>query len=97
MDSLHIAVASYDYILVFDIYVCKNCISPKIAQKKKILLIPLDNDLTYENRLHTKLCLKRDYPSSECYFLHNTAEKLAIVQKYKKNQLIQVDKFKVSP
>ena len=93
MDSLSVAISNYDYILVFDIYLCKDCVSSKIKKKKKILLIPLDNDVTYEGRLHTKLYLKRDYPASDCYFLK---EKLAIVQKYQKNQLIEVKKSKLS-
>jgi hypothetical protein len=96
MDSLYIAVSDYDYVLVFDAYMCKSCIPPKTQQKKKILLIPLDNDASYENRLHTKLSLKRDYPISDCYFLSNIAEKSAIVQKYKKNQLIEIKKEKFS-
>lgn len=96
MDSLSIAVLKYDYVLVFDFLLCKDCVSPKVKNKKKILLIPLDNDLTYDSRLYTKLYLKRDYPASDCYFLKNTAEKLAIVQMYKKNQLIEVKKEKLS-
>lgn len=91
MDSLHICISNYDYVLVFDIYLCKHCISPK-QQRKKILLISLDNDATYETRIHTKLELKRDYPASDCYFLGNKAEKLAIVKKYTKNQLIEINK-----
>jgi hypothetical protein len=90
MDSLCISVADYDYILVFDVYLCKDCVSPKIKQKKKILLIPLDNDVTYENRLSTKLSLKRDYPVSDCYFFNSEDKKKAIVQKYTKNQLIKI-------
>ena len=94
MDSLHIAVSSYDYVLVFDIYLCKDCVSPKIAKKKKILLIPLDNDITYENRFQTKLELKRDYPASDCYFLNSTEKKLAIVQHYKRNEIVEIKKKK---
>ena len=90
MDSLDIAVAGYDYILVFDMYLCKDCVSPKIKQKKKILLIPLDNDATYENRLNTKLSLKRDYPASDCYFLDSEDKKKEIIRKYQKNQLIKI-------
>ena len=90
MDSLYIDVSNYDYILVFDMYVCENCISPKIKQKKKILLIPLDNDAGYENRIGTKLRLKRDYPASDCYFL-DSAKKYAILQKYPKNKLIKTE------
>lgn len=89
MDSLYIAVSDYDFVLVFDVYLCKDCVSPKIKQKKKILLIPLDNDATYESRISTKLYLKRDYPASDCYFLDSQGKKLAIVQKYPKNQLIK--------
>jgi len=92
MDSLHIAVSNYDYVLVFDMYLCKDCIAPKIKQKKKILLIPLDNDLTYESRVKTKLYLKRDYPVSDCYFLDSAEKKKAILRKYQKNQLVKVDK-----
>ena len=88
MDSLHIAVSDYDYVLVFDAYLCKDCISPKVQKKKKILLLPLHNDATYESRLHTKLSLKQTYPVSDCYFLGNQEEKLAIVQRYQKNKLI---------
>jgi hypothetical protein len=87
MDSLYIDVSKYDYILVFDIYVCQYCISPKI-KGKKILLIPLDNDATFEIRIHQKLTLKRDYPKSDCYFLNSEEKKLAIVQNYQKNQLV---------
>ena len=90
MDSLYIAVSDYDYILVFDAYLCKSCISPQIQQKKKILLIPLDNDLTYDARLYTKLSLKRDYTISDCYFLNSTEKKLAIVKRYPKNQLVAI-------
>ena len=92
MDSLYVDVSKYDYVLVFDMYVCKDCVSPKIKQKKKILLIPLDNDASYENRLNTKLSLKRDYPASDCYFLDSAEKKKAIVQRYPKNQLIKVGK-----
>lgn len=94
MDSLYIAVSDYDYILVFDAYLCNDCVSPKIKKKKKILLIPLHNDATYENRIHTKLELKRDYPASDCYFLNSKEEKSAIILKYPKNQLIQINKKK---
>ena len=94
MDSLYVAVSNYNYVLVFDVYMCKNCISPKIAKKKKILLIPLDNDATYESRLHTKLTLKRDYPASDCYFLDSSEKKKAIIQDYKKNELIEITKRK---
>ena len=89
MDSSYVDILKYEYILVFDIYSCKDCVSPKIQKKKKILLIPLDNDLTYEARLHTKLNLKRDYPASDCYFLSTEVQKLAIVKKYKRNQLFR--------
>ena len=92
MDSLYVGVSNYDYILVFDMYLCKDCVSPKIKEKKKILLIPLDNDVAYENRIHTKLSMKRDYPASDCYFLSNKEEKLAIIKKYQKNQLIEINK-----
>ena len=90
MDSLYIAVSKYDYILVFDAYMCKDCISPKTQKKKKILLIPLDNDLTSGGRLHTKLSLKMNYPVSDCYFLNDMEKKRAIIQKYPKNQLIKI-------
>jgi len=92
MDSLYIDVSNYDYVLVFDMYVCKDCIFPKVRQKKKILLIPLVNDLTYEGRIATKLTLKRDYPASDCYFLNSEEKKKAIIQKFPKNQLIKVGK-----
>lgn len=92
LDSLSISVSEYDYILVFDIYMCKDCVSSKIKEKKKIVLIPLDNDVMYENRIRTKLELKRDYPASDCYFLSNKEEKLAIIKKYQKNQLIKINK-----
>ena len=92
MDSLYIAVSNFDYILVFDVYLCKDCISPTVKRKKKILLIPLDNDLSYENRVHTKLKLKKDYPISDCYFLSNKEEKLAMMKKHQKNQLIEISK-----
>lgn len=93
MDSLCINISKYDYILVFDMYLCKSCILPKI-KKKKILLIPLDNDVTYDNRIHAKLTLKRDYPASKCYFLCTMAEKKAIVQLYARNQIIKIEKKK---
>jgi len=92
MDSLYISISNYDYVLVFDVYLCKDCVSPKIKQKKKILLISLDNDVTYEGRVSTKLTLKRDYPTSDCYFLNNEEKKNAIIQKFPKNQLIKVGK-----
>lgn len=92
MDSLYIAVSNYDYILVFDVYLCKDCILPKVKRKKKILLLPLENDLSYENRVHTKLELKRDYPVSDCYFLSNEEEKSAMVRKYTKNKLIEIER-----
>lgn len=91
MDSLYIDISKYEYILVFDMYMCKSCILPKI-KKKKIVLIPLDNDVTYDNRIHIKLELKRDYPASACYFLSSIAEKKAIVQLYAKNQIIKIHK-----
>jgi len=90
MDSLYISVLNYDYILVFDAYMCKDCISPKIQKKKKILLISLDNDLMYEGRQYTKLNLKMNYPISDCYFLNDMEKKRAIIQKYPKNQLIEI-------
>jgi len=92
MDSLYIDVSKYDYVLVFDMYVCKDCVSPKIAKKGKILLIPLDNDVTYEGRVSTKLHLKRDYPASDCYFLNRKEQKSEILKKYPKNQLIKIAK-----
>ena len=92
MDSLHVNVSDYDYILVFDVYLCKDCVSSKIKQKKKILLIPIDNDSSYEIRLQTKLRLKRDYPASDCYFLDSSEKKKAIIQKYPKNQIVKVIK-----
>ena len=92
MDSLYIDVSNYDYILVFDAYLCKDCVSPKVKKKKKILLIPLDNDLTYESRVGTKLHLKRDYPASDCYFLVSSEKKKAILQSYQKNQIFKIDK-----
>ncbi len=94
MDSLYIDISNYDYILVFDIYFCKSCILGKIKQKKRILLIPLDNDLTYENRIHTTLELKRDYPVSDCYFLDSMEKKLTIVQTYHKNQIVKINEKK---
>jgi uncharacterized protein YuzE len=90
MDSLYIDISSYEYVLVFDIYSCNDCVSPKVKKKGKILLIPLNNDAIYENRLQTTLELKRDYPASDCYFLSSKEEKSNILLKYSKNQLIQI-------
>ena len=92
IDSLYIVVSNYDYVLVFDAYLCKDCVSQKIKQKKKILLIPLDNDVTYENRVATRLHLKRDYPASDCYFFDSAEKKKAILQRFPKNELIKVNK-----
>jgi hypothetical protein len=91
-DSLYIDISKYDYILLFDSYLCKNCISQKIKQRKKILLIPLDNDLTYESRIQMKLHLKKDYPISDCYFLDSAEKKSAIVRQYRRNQIIKLNK-----
>jgi hypothetical protein len=91
MDSLYVNTVDYDCVLVFDAYLCKDCILKNVKQKKKILLIPLDNDLTYETRIQTKLKLKRDYPISNCYFLNSIEKKSAIVQNYPKNQIIKIN------
>jgi hypothetical protein len=96
MDSLYIDISDYDYILLFDAYLCKSCVSQKIKKKKKILLIPLDNDLTYETRLQMKLYLKRDYPASDCYFLNNIGKKSAMIRQYSKNQIIEINKINSS-
>jgi hypothetical protein len=92
MESLYIDISNYDYILLFDAYLCKGCISPKIKQKKKILLLPLDNDLTYETRIQMKLYLKRDYPVSDCYFLDSTEKKSEIIQQYHRNKITEINK-----
>ncbi len=92
MDSLYVDISKYEYILVFDMYLCGDCVLPKIKKKKKILLIPLDNDATHDNRIHTKLELKRDYPASDCYFLNNEDKKKIMIQKYQKNQIIKIKK-----
>lgn len=79
-DSVNVSLQDYDYILIFDRYVCTHCISNKIKKHKKVLLIPLDNDDTRNTRIYTQQELKFIYPRSQAYFTRNAKQKILLKQ-----------------
>ncbi len=79
-DTVNICLQEYDYILIFDRYVCTHCISNKIKKHKKVLLIPLENDDTKYTRMFTRQELKYLYPRSQAFFTRNVQQKILLRQ-----------------
>lgn len=79
-DTVNICLQDYEYILIFDRYVCTHCISNKIKKHKKVLLVPLDNDDTKYTRLYIQQELKHSYPRSQAFFTRNDRQKMLLRQ-----------------